>query len=321
MAEKRRPQDGRIKIDRGGREVEIRVSTVPVAFGEKVVMRIMDPDILFQDLDGLGFTAGDQERYHQFIQMPHGIVLVTGPTGSGKSTTLYSTLRHIATPEKNVVTVEDPIEMIHEDFNQIGVQPAVEVTFSTILRNILRQDPDIIMIGEMRDLETAQNAVQAALTGHLVLSTLHTNDAPSAIIRLLDLGVPPYLIQATLVGILAQRLVRRICLYCKEPFTMEASHLKDLGLESGLDGAVTLHRGTGCNRCRQTGYFGRLGIYEVMPFTEGIRRLTTADADAERIRRQALAEGMVTLRQSGIQRMLEGRTTYQEVLKATWDYL
>jgi general secretion pathway protein E len=321
MAEKRRPQDGRIKIDRGGREVEIRVSTVPVAFGEKVVMRIMDPDVLFQDLDGLGFTAGDQERYHQFIQMPHGIVLVTGPTGSGKSTTLYSTLRHIATPEKNVVTVEDPIEMIHEDFNQIGVQPAVEVTFSTILRNILRQDPDIIMIGEMRDLETAQNAVQAALTGHLVLSTLHTNDAPSAIIRLLDLGVPPYLIQATLVGILAQRLVRRICLYCKEPFTMEASHLKDLGLESGLDGAVTLHRGTGCNRCRQTGYFGRLGIYEVMPFTEGIRRLTTADADAERIRRQALGEGMVTLRQSGIQRMLEGRTTYQEVLKATWDYL
>ncbi|HDI60760.1 MAG TPA: type II/IV secretion system protein [Desulfobacteraceae bacterium] len=321
MAEKRRPQDGRIKIDRGGREVEIRVSTVPVAFGEKVVMRIMDPDVLFQDLDGLGFTADDQERYQQFIQMPHGIVLVTGPTGSGKSTTLYSTLRHIATPEKNVVTVEDPIEMIHEDFNQIGVQPAVDVTFSTILRNILRQDPDIIMIGEMRDLETAQNAVQAALTGHLVLSTLHTNDAPSAIIRLLDLGVPPYLIQATLVGILAQRLVRRICLYCKEPFTMEASHLKDLGLDPGRDGAVTLHRGTGCNRCRQTGYYGRLGIYEVMPFTEGIRRLTTADADAERIRHRALAEGMATLRQSGIRRMLEGKTTYQEVLRATWGYL
>jgi general secretion pathway protein E len=320
MAEKRRPQDGRIKIDRGGREVEIRVSTVPVAFGEKVVMRIMDPDVLFQDLDGLGFTAEDQARYQKFIQMPHGIVLVTGPTGSGKSTTLYSTLRHIATPEKNVLTVEDPIEMIHEDFNQIGVQPAVEVTFSTILRNILRQDPDIIMIGEMRDLETAQNAVQAALTGHLVLSTLHTNDAPSAIIRLLDLGVPPYLIQATLVGILAQRLVRRICLYCKEPFAMEASHLKDLGLDAGRDATVTLHRGTGCNRCRQTGYYGRLGIYEVMPFSEGVRRLTTAEADAEQIRRQALAEGMSTLRQSGIRRMLEGTTTYQEVLKATWDY-
>ncbi len=321
MAEKRRPQDGRIKIDRGGREVEIRVSTVPVAFGEKVVMRIMDPDVLFQDLDGLGFTTGDQERYRKFIQMPHGIVLVTGPTGSGKSTTLYSTLRHIATPEKNVVTVEDPIEMIHEDFNQIGVQPSVDVTFSTILRNILRQDPDIIMIGEMRDLETAQNAVQAALTGHLVLSTLHTNDAPSAIIRLLDLGVPPYLIQATLVGILAQRLVRRICLYCKEPFVMEGSHLKDLGLDVDREGPVTLHRGTGCNRCRQTGYYGRLGIYEVMPFSDGIRQLTSAAADPERIRRQALAEGMSTLRDSGIQRMLEGKTTYQEVLKATWDYL
>jgi general secretion pathway protein E len=321
MAEKRRPQDGRIKIDRGGREVEIRVSTVPVAFGEKVVMRIMDPDILFQDLDGLGFTAEDRERYQKFIQMPHGIVLVTGPTGSGKSTTLYSTLRHISTPEKNVITVEDPIEMVHEDFNQIGIQPAAEVTFGTILRNILRQDPDIIMIGEMRDLETAQNAVQAALTGHLVLSTLHTNDAPSSIIRLLDLGVPSYLIQATLVGILAQRLVRRTCLYCIEEFTLPSGHLADMGLDVGRNGPVTLHRGTGCNRCRQTGYYGRLGIYEVMPFTEGIRGLTTATTDSEQIRKQAVAEGMNTLRQSGISRMLEGRTTYQEVLKVTWDYL
>jgi general secretion pathway protein E len=292
-----------------------------VAFGEKVVMRIMDPDILFQDLDGLGFTPEDRERYQSFIRMPHGIVLVTGPTGSGKSTTLYSTLRHIATPEKNVITVEDPIEMIHEDFNQIGVQPSAEVTFGTILRNILRQDPDIIMIGEMRDLETAQNAVQAALTGHLVLSTLHTNDAPGSIIRLLDLGVPSYLIQATLVGVLAQRLVRRICLYCIEEFDLPADHLADLGLNVGRTGPVALHRGTGCNRCRQTGYFGRLGIYEVMPFTEGIRRLTTAAADAEQIRHQALADGMNTLRQSGIHRMLEGKTTYQEVLKVTWDYL
>ena len=321
MAEKRRPQDGRIKIDRGGREVEIRVSTVPVAFGEKVVMRIMDPDILFQDLAGLGFTAGDLERYRRFISMPHGIVLVTGPTGSGKSTTLYSTLRDIASPEKNVITVEDPIEMVHEDFNQIGVQPAAEVTFSTILRNILRQDPDIIMIGEMRDLETAQNAVQAALTGHLVLTTLHTNDASSSIIRLLDLGVPAYLIQATLVGILAQRLVRRTCLYCQEPLIMQSEHLADLGLIVESKGPITLHRGTGCNRCRQTGYFGRLGIYEVMPFSEGIRRMTTGEADAEQIRKQARAEGMNTLRQSGIGRMLEGKTTYQEVLKVTWDYV
>jgi len=192
MAEKRRPQDGRIKTDKGGVEAEIRISTVPVAFGEKVVMRIMDPDILFQNLDGLGFTAADLTRYSQFVNMPHGIVLVCGPTGSGKSTTLYSTLRNISTSDKNVITVEDPIEMIHEDFNQIAVQPAVNITFGTILRTILRQDPDIIMIGEMRDLETAENAVQAALTGHLVLSTLHTNDAPSAITRLIDLGVPRF---------------------------------------------------------------------------------------------------------------------------------
>ncbi len=200
MAEKRKPQDGRIKMDKAGVEAEIRVSMVPVAFGEKVVMRIMDPEVLFQDLEGLGFTAKDLEKYKGFISMPHGIVLVCGPTGSGKSTTLYSTLRGLSSPEINIVTVEDPIEMVHESFNQIAVQPVVGITFGNILRNILRQDPDIIMIGEMRDLETAENAVQAALTGHLVLSTLHTNDAPSAITRLLDLGIPSFLIQATLIG-------------------------------------------------------------------------------------------------------------------------
>ena len=211
MAEKRRPQDGRIKTDKGGVEAEIRVSTVPVAFGEKIVMRIMDPDILFQDLGKLGFTSADLMRYEQFINMPHGIVLVCGPTGSGKSTTLYSTLRYLSTPEINIITVEDPIEMVHEDFNQIAAQPLLDITFATIMRNILRQDPDIIMIGEIRDVETAQNAIQAALTGHLVLSTLHTNDAPSAVTRLLDLGMPSFLVQATLIGILSQRLVRKIC--------------------------------------------------------------------------------------------------------------
>ena len=205
MSEKRRPQDGRIKTDKAGLEVEIRVSTIPVAFGEKLVMRIMDPTVLFQDLKYLGFASRDMALYQKFIEMPHGIVLVCGPTGSGKSTTLYSTLRMLSTPEVNVTTIEDPIEMIHEEFNQIGVQPAVGVTFASILRNILRQDPDIIMIGEMRDLETAENAVQAALTGHLVLSTLHTNDAPSAVTRLMDLGIPPFLIETTLIGVLAQR--------------------------------------------------------------------------------------------------------------------
>ena len=319
ISEKRRPQDGRIKTDKGGVEVEIRISTVPVAFGEKVVMRVMDPDILFQDLSENGFTATDLTRYKQFIQMPHGIVLVCGPTGSGKSTTLYSTLRRLSTPENNVVTVEDPIEMIHEDFNQIGVHPGIGVTFANILRTILRQDPDIIMIGEMRDLETARNAVQAALTGHLVLSTLHTNDAPSAVTRLLDLGVPSFLIQATLVGILGQRLVRKICPYCKEAFEMEAAELAELGLNIGNRGRVTLYRGKGCIKCRTTGYRGRTGIFEVLPYTESLKKLTTTDTDVEKLRSRAREEGMFTLRESAIKKMMEGATTFEEVLKVTWE--
>ena len=317
MAEKRRPQDGRIKMDKGGQETEIRVSTVPVAFGEKLVMRVMDPDVLIQDLDGLGFSETDLAKFDQFIRMPHGIILVTGPTGSGKSTTLYSSLRKISTPENNIITVEDPIEMIHEDFNQIGVQPAIDVTFASILKTILRQDPDIIMIGEMRDLETAENAVQASLTGHLVLSTLHTNDAPSSITRLLDLGVPAFLIQATLVGIVAQRLVRVICEYCRESFEMDAAELVALGVETGLDGGVELHRGGGCNRCRQTGYRGRSGIYEVMPYTESLQKMTTARANFENLRKRAKEEGMVSLQQNAIIKMLAGVTTYKEVLRVT----
>ncbi|MGD8953501.1 MAG: GspE/PulE family protein [Desulfobacterales bacterium] len=319
ISEKRRPQDGRIKTDKGGVEVEIRISTVPVAFGEKVVMRVMDPDILFQDLSENGFTATDLTRYKQFIQMPHGIVLVCGPTGSGKSTTLYSTLRRLSTPENNVVTVEDPIEMIHEDFNQIGVHPGIGVTFANILRTILRQDPDIIMIGEMRDLETARNAVQAALTGHLVLSTLHTNDAPSAVTRLLDLGVPSFLIQATLVGILGQRLVRKICPYCKETFEMDVAELAELGLNLGNRGCATLYRGKGCIKCRTTGYRGRTGIFEVLPYTESLKKLTTTDTDVEKLRSRAREEGMFTLRESAIKKMMEGTTTFEEVLKVTWE--
>ena len=319
IAEKRRPQDGRIKTDKGGSEVEIRISTVPVAFGEKVVMRVMDPDILFQDISELGFTETDLSRYKQFTSMPHGIVLVCGPTGSGKSTTLYSTLRRLSTPQNNVVTVEDPIEMIHEDFNQIGVHNAVDVTFGNILRTILRQDPDIIMIGEMRDLETARNAVQAALTGHLVLSTLHTNDAPSAITRLLDLGVPSFLIQATLVGVLGQRLMRKICPYCTEEFEMDVSELAALGLDIDHKGQVALHRGKGCIKCRNTGYRGRTGIFEVVPYTESLKKLTKADADVEKIRTRAREEGMFTLRESAIKKMLKGTTTFEEVLRVTWE--
>ena len=321
MAEKRRPQDGRIKMEKGGVEAEIRVSSVPVAFGEKLVMRIMDPDILFQQIENLGFTSMDVIRYQQFINMPHGIVLVCGPTGSGKSTTLYSTLRYLSTPDINITTVEDPIEMVHEDFNQIAVQPVIGITFASILRNILRQDPDIIMIGEMRDLDTAENAIQAALTGHLVLSTLHTNDAPSSVTRLLDLGVPSFLIQATVAGILAQRLVRKICADCKESFEMEAAELTAMGLDIGRDGVVELCRGKGCLKCRGTGYRGRSGVFEVLPITETIRKLVISECDVEALREVARREGMVTLRENAVKKLLEGKTTYQEVLRVTWEQL
>jgi general secretion pathway protein E len=321
MAEKRRPQDGRIKLERKGVETEIRVSSIPVAFGEKLVMRIMDPDILFQDLENLGFTPMDLIRYRQFVNLPHGIVLICGPTGSGKSTTLYSTLKDLSSPDVNITTVEDPIEMVHEDFNQIAVQPAVGITFASILRNILRQDPDIIMIGEMRDLDTAANAVQAALTGHIVLSTLHTNDAPSSITRLLDLGVPFFLIKATLSGIVAQRLVKKICPDCKEPYEIEASELVSLGVDLEKACNVTLYRGKGCLKCRGTGYFGRSAIYEILPITESIRNYINPESDIGKIRETARQEGMVTLRENAVKKLLDGTTTYEEVLRVTWEQL
>jgi len=319
MAEKRRPQDGRIKTEKEDKTVEIRVSVIPVAFGEKVVMRLMDPDIMFQDLVYLGFSAKDHIKYNRSINRPHGIILVCGPTGSGKSTTLYSTLKHLATPEINLTTIEDPIEMVHEEFNQIAVQPALDITFATILRNILRQDPDVIMIGEIRDLETAQNAVQAALTGHLVFSTLHTNDASSAVTRLLDLGIPAYLIQSSLVAVLAQRLVRKICPHCIEQFQMNPAELKTLGLSVAGNQPVTLSRGSGCEQCRGTGYRGRSAVFEVMPFTESIQRITTEGADLEAIRSQAHKEGLVSLRENAVEKLLAGETTYQEVLRVTWE--
>lgn len=321
IAEKRRPQDGRIKMDKEGTEVEIRVSTLPVAFGEKVVMRVMDPDILFQGLDELGFTKSDLDHYNQFIKRPHGIILICGPTGSGKSTTLYSTLRQISTPEVNITTIEDPIEMIHEDFNQIAVQPAVGITFATILRTILRQDPDIIMIGEMRDLETASNAIQAAMTGHLVFSTIHTNDAPSTITRLLDLGVPPFLIQTTIIGILAQRLMRKICSTCKESFEMDVDELKKaMSINLKKEGKITLFRGKGCTKCRGTGYRGRAAIFEVLPYTDALKKLTTAETDLTAFAIQARKEGMVTLRENAVKKLLAGVTTYQEVLRVTMEH-
>lgn len=319
MTEKRRPQDGRIKMEKDDKEVEIRVSTIPVAFGEKVVLRIMDPDILFQDLEHLGFFEEDFERYKKLITMPFGIVLVTGPTGSGKSTTLYSSLRMLSSPEVNITTIEDPIEMIHEEFNQIAVQAAVNVTFDSVLRNILRQDPDIIMVGEIRDLETAQAAVQAALTGHLVLSTLHTNDAVATIFRLLDLGIPPYLIQSSLNGVVAQRLVRKICPYCAQDFEMDTRELADLGLIIDSRGIVKLKHGKGCSKCRNTGYKGRTGIYEIMPYSESLKILTAGDSGLDKLRKKAVEEGLILLRKNGIRKMLSGQTTYQEILRVTWD--
>ncbi|HKJ64432.1 MAG TPA: GspE/PulE family protein, partial [Desulfopila sp.] len=318
IAEKRRPQDGRIKIESSeGKNVEIRVSTVPVSFGEKAVLRILDPDVMFQDLHQLGFSQRDRVVYNQMAQSPHGIVLVTGPTGSGKSTTLYSTLKAIATPEKNIVTVEDPVEMVHEDFNQIAVQPLIDVTFSTILRNILRQDPDILMIGEIRDLDTARHAVQAAMTGHLVFSTLHTNDAVSSIVRLVDLGVQPFLLSSTLLGCMAQRLVKKICLHCREEFEVDGAELAKLGFPVSRETTQTLQRGKGCRECRQTGYKGRQGIFEIFPLSQQLKTLIASQAPSSEMRQVAIREGMTTLREDAWRKVKEGVTTYEEAIRVT----
>lgn len=314
LAEKRRPQDGRIKTNSNNKDVELRVSTVPAAFGEKVVIRVFDPDILLQDLDSMGFYSRELTLYNSFIRRPNGIILVTGPTGSGKTTTLYSSLRSLSSPEVNIITVEDPIEMVMEEFNQIGVQQAIGVGFDSILRNILRQDPDIIMIGEIRDRETAENAVQAALTGHLVLSTLHTNDSASAIIRLLDLGVPPFLISATVIGIVAQRLLRRICPHCKRErdLTHDERHYLQLGKKTDR-----VWEGKGCKECRSTGYKGRTGIFEVLDMSERIKSLVTGSVELGDLLVAAREDGLASLRQIAIQKMLEGTTTYEEVVAMT----
>ena len=321
IAEKRRPQDGRMKVAYEGKEAELRVSTVPVAFGEKVVLRVLNPDVLLQDLEGLGFFPMDLINYHSFLKHTYGIILVTGPTGSGKTTTLYSTLRYLSTPELNITTIEDPIEMVCPEFNQIAVQVPAGITFASILRNILRQDPDIIMVGEIRDLETAENAIQAALTGHLVLSTLHTNDAVSAITRLIDLGVEPFLINATLVGVIAQRLVRRICPHCMESFTLGQDELSSIGLDLGKDaGEIELKRANGCIQCRKTGYQGRTAVFEIFPITEKIRKSVNRETSIDSITKIAREDGMSTLRENAIRTMLKGVTTYNEVLRVTSEF-
>lgn len=314
IAEKRRPQDGRIKAEHKGKQIELRISTMPVAFDEKIVIRIFDPDILLQDLQQLGFSAKDYAQYLSCIAQAHGIILITGPTGSGKTTTLYSTLERLATPEVNITTIEDPIEMVHEQFNQVAVQPTVGVTFATALRTILRQDPDIIMVGEIRDYETAEHAIHAALTGHLVLSTLHTNDAPSTIDRLTDIGVPSYLIASTLIGVVAQRLLRKICPRCQEAYTPRPEEWSVVGLKAQ---AGALQRGTGCGHCRNTGYFGRTGIYELMPLDATMRELIQRQAGSSALQHAAQQAGMQSLRASALQKVFEGVTTIEEVLRAT----
>jgi general secretion pathway protein E len=319
VIERRRPQDGRIKTrNPRGDEVEMRISTLPTAFGEKMVMRIFDPDNAVKDLDALGFSSHDATRWEALVKRPHGIILVTGPTGSGKTTTLYSTLKRVATEEVNVSTVEDPIEMIEPSFNQTQVQPQLDFGFPQGLRALMRQDPDIIMVGEIRDLETAEMAVQAALTGHLVFSTLHTNDAPSAVTRLLELGIPSYLINATLLGVLAQRLVRTLCAKCKvRDETTSREKLGEVVKPWKINGGYKPYQPVGCVDCRMTGFMGRMGLYELLEVTDAFKARVTKEPVIDALRQQALADGMRPLRLAGALRVAEGMTVVDEVLAST----
>ena len=316
IAEKRRPQDGRIKTRTpNGTEVELRLSTMPTAFGEKLVMRIFDPTVLLKDFRALGFAESDQKLWDTLTEQPHGIVLVTGPTGSGKTTTLYSTLKQVAKPEVNVCTVEDPIELVEPAFNQMQVHQGIDLTFANGVRTLLRQDPDIIMIGEIRDAETADMAVQAALTGHLVLSTLHTNDAPSSISRLLDLGVQPFLIQSTLLGIIAQRLVRTLCPHCKREAQLDDADWETLVSPWKAPKPRKVYEAVGCLECRNTGYKGRVGLYEMLQFTQKLKPYVTERLDLDALREAAYKDGMKPLRLRGAQKVAEGVTTVEEVMR------
>ncbi|MBD3370128.1 type II/IV secretion system protein [Candidatus Fermentibacteria bacterium] len=315
IAEKRRPQDGRIGTHFDGKPVEIRLSTVPMAFGEKAVLRILDPAILMQDLSTLGLEEDQLVRYRSMISEPYGLILVTGPTGSGKTTTLYSTLTAIATPEQNITTIEDPIEFVTDEFNQIGVQPAVGVNFVSALRHVLRQDPDVVMVGEIRDEETARSAIRSALTGHLVLSTLHTNDTATAAVRLIDMGIEPYLLCSTLVGVVAQRLVRKVCPECGESYVPSESVKKSLGVAD--DDSVRLRRGKGCRLCRGTGYKGRTAVFEIMRKTQRIEKNLLHEASVDEVRATSQEEGMKTLRESARRKVVDGVTTTEEMLRVT----
>ncbi|MGR8918708.1 MAG: GspE/PulE family protein [Gammaproteobacteria bacterium] len=315
VADKRRPQDGRIRTKTpAGQEIELRLSTMPTTFGEKLVMRIFDPEKLTQPFDRLGFAPEELAVWENLVEQPHGIVLVTGPTGSGKTTTLYSALKRLARPEVNVCTIEDPIEMVEPLFNQMQVQPALDIDFASGVRTLLRQDPDIIMVGEIRDLETAEVAIQAALTGHLVLSTLHTNDAPSAVTRLMDIGVPPFMIGATLLGVVAQRLVRTLCPHCKQAGPVAAESWASLVAPQKArvpDGGM---QPLGCDECRHTGFRGREGIYEVMRMSESLAEMIRPGLQLTDLRREALRQGMRPLRLAGARKVARGETTVDEVV-------
>ncbi|MDA9877265.1 GspE/PulE family protein [bacterium] len=318
VAEKRRPQDGRIKtVTPSANEVELRLSTMPTAFGEKLVMRIFDPDVLLRNFTQLGLVAEDFTRWQAMTERANGIVLVTGPTGSGKTTTLYSTLKYLAAESVNVSTMEDPIEMVVDAFNQSQIQPAIEFDFASGIRTLMRQDPDIIMVGEVRDSETAEMAVQAALTGHLVLSTLHTNDAPTAISRLLDLGLPTHLLKATLNGVMAQRLVRTLCIACREEVAPDPEAWAELTQPFTVPMAKTIYQPGGCLECRNTGYAGRQGVYEIMPLSSALLSAISVDTDIQQIRQAAVKQGMKPLRLAGAEKVAEGITSVEEVMRVT----
>ena len=318
VSEKRRPQDGRIKTKTpNGQEIELRLSTMPTAFGEKLVMRIFDPEVLQKDFESLGFGKQEQQYWQEMIKRPNGIILVTGPTGSGKTSTLYTTLRKLARPEVNVCTVEDPIEMIEPSFNQMQVQQNIQLDFATGVRTLMRQDPDIIMIGEIRDKETAEMAVQASLTGHLVLSTLHTNDTLSAIIRLQDIGVPTYLIHSSIIGIMAQRLVRTLCPHCKEETEVSEDVWTDMVRPWKSDPPKKIYKPVGCLKCRNTGYMGRVGLFEMLPLSQELKHLISQDSDISDLKRQALKEGYKPMRLAGAKKVAKGITTIEEVLRVS----
>ena len=316
VAEKRKPQDGRIKtLSPDGVEIEMRLSSMPTAFGEKLVLRIFDPEVLVKNFAALGLEKTESEIWNNMISRPYGIILVTGPTGSGKTTTLYTSLKHLAKPEVNVCTIEDPIELVEPSFNQMQVQPKIDLDFATGVKTLLRQDPDIIMVGEIRDRETAEMAVQAALTGHLVLSTLHTNDAPSAIARLSEIGVPPYLINATLIGVVAQRLVRTLCPHCKRQTNFDLLDWQALIKPWTTSPPEKISAAEGCLECRQTGFIGRVGIYEMMPISDELKHEITDNFDLVKFRKSALQQGMKPLNLAGAQKVARGMTTIEEVLK------